>query len=242
MFSGFGPVLDAEIIFNERGSKGFGFVTFAKSGDADKARAELNGVVAEGRKIQVNHATARVRSKPRSSPQFIGAGGARPSSSETANRASSLLGPPPSGAAAAVESLRHLGVTAALRQQLAVAFNSSAAANNMILQYLRLQSLTQHTCSAGYQGTMPQQATSIAGPNAHSSNLSASANAAVALAGAASVPPSASGPNSAGQFQVPFSNAYTLPNAQNQAAFGQTSGNHCPTRFRTGSYQRFSPY
>jgi RNA binding protein fox-1 len=38
MFSKFGRILDVEIIFNERGSKGFGFVTFANSGDADRAR------------------------------------------------------------------------------------------------------------------------------------------------------------------------------------------------------------
>ena len=35
MFGKFGPILDVEIIFNERGSKGFGFVTFANSSNAD---------------------------------------------------------------------------------------------------------------------------------------------------------------------------------------------------------------
>lgn len=38
MFGQFGPILDVEIIFNERGSKGFGFVTFANSADADRTR------------------------------------------------------------------------------------------------------------------------------------------------------------------------------------------------------------
>lgn len=52
-----------EIIFNERGSKGFGFVTFASSLEADKARLELNGTIVEGRKIEVNNATARVQTK-----------------------------------------------------------------------------------------------------------------------------------------------------------------------------------
>lgn len=52
-----------EIIFNERGSKGFGFVTFASSSDADRAREQLNGTIVEGRKIEVNNATARVQSK-----------------------------------------------------------------------------------------------------------------------------------------------------------------------------------
>jgi RNA binding protein fox-1 len=59
----FGTILDVEIIFNERGSKGFGFVTFAGSADADRARNELNGTVVEGRKIEVNNATARVQTK-----------------------------------------------------------------------------------------------------------------------------------------------------------------------------------
>uniref|UniRef100_A0A673LQV8 RNA binding fox-1 homolog 3b n=1 Tax=Sinocyclocheilus rhinocerous TaxID=307959 RepID=A0A673LQV8_9TELE len=60
MFCQFGKILDVEIIFNERGSKGFGFVTFETSADADRAREKLNGTIVEGRKIEVNNATARV--------------------------------------------------------------------------------------------------------------------------------------------------------------------------------------
>ncbi|XP_023237719.1 RNA binding protein fox-1 homolog 1-like isoform X2 [Centruroides vittatus] len=63
LFGQYGPILDVEIIFNERGSKGFGFVTFANSVDADRAREQLNGTVVEGRKIEVNNATARVQTK-----------------------------------------------------------------------------------------------------------------------------------------------------------------------------------
>ncbi|XP_050302314.1 RNA binding protein fox-1 homolog 2 isoform X2 [Anthonomus grandis grandis] len=63
MFGQFGPILDVEIIFNERGSKGFGFVTFANSADAERARERLHGTVVEGRKIEVNNATARVQTK-----------------------------------------------------------------------------------------------------------------------------------------------------------------------------------
>ncbi|XP_063052130.1 RNA binding protein fox-1 homolog 2 isoform X2 [Engraulis encrasicolus] len=60
MFGQFGKILDVEIIFNERGSKGFGFVTFETSVDAERAREKLHGTIVEGRKIEVNNATARV--------------------------------------------------------------------------------------------------------------------------------------------------------------------------------------
>ncbi|CAF3590551.1 unnamed protein product [Rotaria sp. Silwood1] len=63
MFEQFGEIIDTEIIFNERGSKGFGFVTFASSDDADTAREKLHGAIIEGRKIEVNMATARSQPK-----------------------------------------------------------------------------------------------------------------------------------------------------------------------------------
>ncbi|CAG0881042.1 unnamed protein product [Cyprideis torosa] len=53
LFGQFGSILDVEIIFNERGSKGFGFVTFERSCDADVARERLNGTIVEGRKIEL---------------------------------------------------------------------------------------------------------------------------------------------------------------------------------------------
>lgn len=68
MFGQFGKILDVEIIFNERGSKGFGFVTFESATEADRAREKLNGTIVEGRKIEVNNATARVVTKK---PQTI---------------------------------------------------------------------------------------------------------------------------------------------------------------------------
>ena len=52
-FQKHGTLLDVEIIFNERGSKGFGFVTFAKGSEADAARDELHATIVEGRKIEV---------------------------------------------------------------------------------------------------------------------------------------------------------------------------------------------
>ncbi|CAF0738050.1 unnamed protein product [Adineta ricciae] len=65
MFEQFGEIIDTEIIFNERGSKGFGFVTFACSEDADAAREKFHGAIIEGRKIEVNMATARSQPKPK---------------------------------------------------------------------------------------------------------------------------------------------------------------------------------
>lgn len=74
MFGKFGNILDVEIIFNERGSKGFGFVTFGNEADAESARAELHGSIVEGRKIEVNNATARVQTKkPATAPTAVGA-------------------------------------------------------------------------------------------------------------------------------------------------------------------------
>ena len=59
MFEDFGTVLDAEIIFNERGSKGFGFVTLNNAENANKAKRALDGAEVEGRLIEVNNATKR---------------------------------------------------------------------------------------------------------------------------------------------------------------------------------------
>ena len=59
MFEDFGAVLDAEIIFNERGSKGFGFLTLDNAENANKAKRALDGAEVEGRLIEVNNATKR---------------------------------------------------------------------------------------------------------------------------------------------------------------------------------------
>merc|ERR1719431_2005148 len=60
MFEEFGEVTDVEIIYNDKGSKGFGFVTLAKSEDADTARMALHGSTVEGRIIEVNLATPKI--------------------------------------------------------------------------------------------------------------------------------------------------------------------------------------
>jgi len=64
LFQKYGPILDVEIIFNERGSKGFGFLTFENVADADRAKTALHGTLVEGRKIEVNDATQRTHAKP----------------------------------------------------------------------------------------------------------------------------------------------------------------------------------
>ncbi|VDO32132.1 unnamed protein product [Haemonchus placei] len=53
MFSPFGVVSNAEIVMNERGSKGFGFVTLDTKEGCEAARAALNGMVVQGRVIEV---------------------------------------------------------------------------------------------------------------------------------------------------------------------------------------------
>ncbi|XP_014057151.1 RNA binding protein fox-1 homolog 1-like isoform X5 [Salmo salar] len=72
MFGQFGKILDVEIIFNERGSKGFGFVTFESAMEADRAREKLNGTIVEGRKVEVNNATARIVTKKPQTPLVNG--------------------------------------------------------------------------------------------------------------------------------------------------------------------------
>ncbi|XP_053214241.1 uncharacterized protein LOC128397529 [Panonychus citri] len=68
LFGNFGTILDVEIIFNERGSKGFGFLTFAHADDALRAKAELDGTMVEGRKIEVNDATVKGQAKKTKDP------------------------------------------------------------------------------------------------------------------------------------------------------------------------------
>ena len=60
LFAEFGNVEDAEIIYNDKGSKGFGFVTMSRGKDADHARIRLNQGIVEGRIIEVNLATPKI--------------------------------------------------------------------------------------------------------------------------------------------------------------------------------------
>ncbi|XP_055380672.1 RNA binding protein fox-1 homolog 1-like isoform X2 [Condylostylus longicornis] len=59
LFASFGEICETEIIFNDRGSKGFGFITFSKWTEAERARLHLDGMEIEGRQIEVNIATIK---------------------------------------------------------------------------------------------------------------------------------------------------------------------------------------
>ena len=62
-FETFGEVTDAKVITDrDTGrSRGFGFVTFAESADADTAINEMNGTDLDGRTLNVNEARDRRR-------------------------------------------------------------------------------------------------------------------------------------------------------------------------------------
>ena len=62
LFSSCGTVTDVQVVTNEKGSKGFGFVSLSNSEEAAMAQRMLHGTVVEGRRIEVNPATPKVRS------------------------------------------------------------------------------------------------------------------------------------------------------------------------------------
>ena len=64
LFSRVGSVLEAEVIYNDRGSKGFGFITMASREDASTAQSRLHRTVVDGRPIQVNYATPKKVATP----------------------------------------------------------------------------------------------------------------------------------------------------------------------------------
>ena len=77
-------------MFNRIYLQGFGFVTFASNIDADRAREQLNGTIVEGRKVEVNNATARVQSK-KPSPTVSAAAAAAANANANAAAAAALI-------------------------------------------------------------------------------------------------------------------------------------------------------
>lgn len=73
-FAKFGEIAEVAIITDRESgrSRGFGFVTFAAPGDADKAVAEMNGADLGGRTLSVDVARERA---PRSGGGGGGGGG-----------------------------------------------------------------------------------------------------------------------------------------------------------------------
>jgi len=56
VFEEFGTTYDVEIVYNARGSKGFGFVTYLSFKSGLKAMSELNNQIVDGRRLVVNYA------------------------------------------------------------------------------------------------------------------------------------------------------------------------------------------
>jgi RNA recognition motif-containing protein len=73
IFGWAGKVTDAEVITNEKGSKGFGFVTFEDESCAEVARTYLNGSTWDGRRIEINEAHPKQRYKVSPSPALLSA-------------------------------------------------------------------------------------------------------------------------------------------------------------------------
>ncbi|CAF0960089.1 unnamed protein product [Adineta ricciae] len=73
-FDIFGPVDDVEVVSNAQGSKGFGFLTFLRRRDGERAMQVKNGTIADGRKITVslavakNHPTSSISTTPPQTP------------------------------------------------------------------------------------------------------------------------------------------------------------------------------
>jgi len=63
-FDIFGPVDDVEVVSNAQGSKGFGFLTFLRRRDGERAMQVKNGTIADGRKITVSLAVAKNHTTP----------------------------------------------------------------------------------------------------------------------------------------------------------------------------------
>ncbi|XP_067671384.1 RNA binding protein fox-1 homolog 2-like isoform X3 [Haliotis asinina] len=162
---GFGPILDVEIIFNERGSKGFGFVTFANSADADRAREKLNGTVVEGRKIEVNNATARVMTKKAAAPTIPNAAALRGVALTRGRAAAAGLaarGAYTAAAAAAAAAFRHptpLAATAtALPYAAGVYQDPFLATYDAATARYQLVTTQPYAAAAGYPGAATRYA------------------------------------------------------------------------------------
>jgi len=67
VFEEFGTTYDVEIVYNARGSKGFGFVTYLSFKSGLKAMSELNNQIVDGRRLVVNYAKPKQKKSVSSS-------------------------------------------------------------------------------------------------------------------------------------------------------------------------------
>jgi hypothetical protein len=74
VFGKYGTTFDVEVVYNERGSKGFGFVTFLAKKDALEAKRRMDREIVDGRRLVVNFAKPKqktpISSKEHSSNGF----------------------------------------------------------------------------------------------------------------------------------------------------------------------------
>lgn len=62
VFGKYGTTFDVEVVYNERGSKGFGFVTFLAKKDALEAKRRMDREIVDGRRLVVNFAKPKQKS------------------------------------------------------------------------------------------------------------------------------------------------------------------------------------
>lgn len=67
IFGKYGTTFDVEVVYNERGSKGFGFVTFLAKKDALEAKRRMDREIVDGRRLVVNFAKPKQKTPSSSS-------------------------------------------------------------------------------------------------------------------------------------------------------------------------------
>ncbi|XP_021376593.1 RNA binding protein fox-1 homolog 3-like isoform X5 [Mizuhopecten yessoensis] len=235
----FGKIIDVEIIFNERGSKGFGFVTFETSAEADRAREKMNGTVVEGRKIEVNNATARVMTKktvaaptiPNGFPQAV----AGNPSAAAALRGVALT----RGRAAAAVAARGAYANVAAAAAAAAAFRhpTPLAATATALPYaagMYQDPFLAATYAAAERYQLPQLVTTQPYPTAAAGYATAATRYAIPAAMAAT------GATYAAAGSIPYAGREYATDPYLGHSIGPVAG-YGATMYR-GAYQRFTPY
>ncbi|XP_069992760.1 RNA binding protein fox-1 homolog 3 isoform X22 [Penaeus vannamei] len=219
MFGKFGTILDVEIIFNERGSKGFGFVTFASASDADRARDSLNGTVVEGRKIEVNNATARVQTK-------------KPTAA-VPNVILARNGMVPTAVAAALRGV-------AIQRGRARTYPATALARHPTPLTAAATALHGYTPGVYYDPFLAAQAATATPLQVNPAGYAAAANAYTAAAARAyGVAAAAAQPAAVAAYPTIAAGPYPDPYIAAASGIGPVAGYGAVYR---GSYNRFAPY